>query len=154
MGINNQDGSLYWATGIDNTGLIADKQKTLGLIRGMAKQISGFDVFAGLSASAAIAFSRVAKDAKRMSVEYEQAMKEYVRVVKLSGELMIIVWVTKGVTREEYKNQYSFNIEEFETKLTNHFDIHYSKILLDGGVGTYKVKDRRLVEYGLGILRK
>ena len=47
MGITNRDGALYFATGIDNTGLYKGKQEAIGIIKSMMSQVTSFDVFGG-----------------------------------------------------------------------------------------------------------
>ena len=36
MGIQNKDGALYFATGIDNSGLYSGRQEAMGIIKAMA----------------------------------------------------------------------------------------------------------------------
>lgn len=49
MGIQNKDGALYFATGIDNSGLYSGRQEAMGIIKAMAGEITAFDVFGGLA---------------------------------------------------------------------------------------------------------
>ena len=37
MGIQNKDGALYFATGIDNSGLYSGRQEAMGIIKAMVK---------------------------------------------------------------------------------------------------------------------
>ncbi len=67
MGIQNRGGALYWATGIDNSGLKRDKEQAVGILKGFAKQVTGLDVFAGLGAAAAMAFAKITKEAYAFS---------------------------------------------------------------------------------------
>lgn len=76
MPIPGGEGSLYFATGIDNSGLMRGKQQAVGIIRGMASQISKADVFAGLAIAATVAFAKVSKEMKAFSEEFEHSMKE------------------------------------------------------------------------------
>ena len=55
MGIQNKDGALYFATGIDNTGLYKSRREAIGIIKAMADEITSFDVFGGIGISAGIA---------------------------------------------------------------------------------------------------
>lgn len=57
MGIQNKDGALYFATGIDNSGLYSGRQEAMGIIKAMAGEITAFDVFGGIGISAGIAFT-------------------------------------------------------------------------------------------------
>ena len=43
MGIQNKDGALYFATGIDNSGLYSGRQEAMGIIKAMAGEITAFD---------------------------------------------------------------------------------------------------------------
>lgn len=52
MGIQNKDGALYFATGIDNTGLYKSRREAIGIIKAMADEITSFDVFGGIGISA------------------------------------------------------------------------------------------------------
>ena len=40
MGIQNKDGALYFATGIDNSGLYSGRQEAMGIIKAMAGEIT------------------------------------------------------------------------------------------------------------------
>lgn len=76
MGIQNKDGALYFATGIDNSGLYSGRQEAMGIIKAMAGEITSFDVFGGLGISAGIAFAKAAKDAYDFEKQFQQSMKE------------------------------------------------------------------------------
>lgn len=39
MGIQNKDGALYFATGIDNSGLYSGRQEAMGIIKAMAGEL-------------------------------------------------------------------------------------------------------------------
>ena len=80
MGLRDREGALYYATGIDTTGLIQGRQQSMGILRGMTSQISKLDVFAGLAISGGIAFKRLAVDAKNFSEEFEQSMREVLTI--------------------------------------------------------------------------
>ena len=76
MGIQNKDGALYFATGIDNLGLYSGRQEAMGIIKAMASEITAFDVFGGIGISAGIAFARAAKGAYDFEKQFQQSMKE------------------------------------------------------------------------------
>jgi len=76
MPIPTGSNDLYFATGIDNTGLMRGSQQAIGIIRGMTSQITKADVFAGLAAGAAIAFAKASDAVKDFAIEYEHSMKE------------------------------------------------------------------------------
>ena len=84
MGVQNKDGALYMATGIDNSGLHKGKQEAMGIIRSMASEVTSFDVFAGIGTSAAIAFAQAAKSSYDFSKEYQKSMRE---VATISSEI-------------------------------------------------------------------
>lgn len=76
MGIQNKDGALYFATGIDNSGLYSGRREAIGIIKAMASKITAFDVFGGIGISAGIAFARAAKGAYDFEKQFQQSMKE------------------------------------------------------------------------------
>ena len=76
MGIQNKDGALYFATGIDNSGRYSGRQEAMGIIKAMASEITVFDVFGGIGISAGIAFARAAKGAYDFEKQFQQSMKE------------------------------------------------------------------------------
>lgn len=82
MGIQNKDGALYFATGIDNSGLYSGRREAIGIIKAMAGEITSFDVFGGIGISAGIAFAQAAKGAYDFEKQFQQSMKE---VATLSG---------------------------------------------------------------------
>lgn len=80
MGITNRDGALYFATGIDNTGLYKGKQEAIGIIKSMMSQVTSFDVFGGIGGSAGIAFAQAAKHSYEFSKEYDKNMREVMTI--------------------------------------------------------------------------
>jgi hypothetical protein len=52
MGIQNRDGAMYLATGIDNTGLQKGAQEGANIIKDMKDKVSSTDVFGGMTESA------------------------------------------------------------------------------------------------------
>ncbi|MFC2112104.1 phage tail tape measure protein [Bacteroidota bacterium] len=82
MGIQDKDGALYYATGIDNSGLQRGKKEGIGILKGMAGQVSKLDLFVGLGVSATVAFKKIATEAYKMSKAYETAMKEVQTISK------------------------------------------------------------------------
>lgn len=76
MGIQNRDGALYFATGIDNSGLYSGRQEAMGIIKAMAGEITAFDVFGGIGISAGIAFAQAAKGAYEFEKQFQHSMKE------------------------------------------------------------------------------
>lgn len=80
MGIINRGGALYFASGIDNTGLYKGRQEALGIIKAMTSQITSFDVFGGIGISAAMAFGKAAKDSYNFSKEFDKNMREVMSI--------------------------------------------------------------------------
>lgn len=76
MGIVNKEGALYFATGIDNTGLYSGKREAVGILRAMAGEITSFDVFGGLGISAGIAFAQATKESYNFEKRFRQSMYE------------------------------------------------------------------------------
>jgi TP901 family phage tail tape measure protein len=77
MGLNvSGSKSLFWKTGIDNSGLKKGAQESKGILAGLASNITKLDVFAGLAASAGLAFVKASKAAYKFSKVFETAMKE------------------------------------------------------------------------------
>ena len=72
MGIRNREGSLYMATGIDNSGLYEGKREAMGIIKTLASDITSFDIFGGIGISAATAFAPNAKTAPQ-TIDFNHA---------------------------------------------------------------------------------
>ena len=78
--------SLFFASGIDNSGLKQGTLDAIGLVQGMASTISKISPFAALSIGAATAFAKIANDAFKMMNEFEHAMKEVQTISKATQE--------------------------------------------------------------------
>ncbi|MGL5681664.1 MAG: phage tail tape measure protein [Marinifilaceae bacterium] len=76
MGIINKEGALYFATGIDNSGLHRGKQEAMGILRGMTKEISMLDIGAGIGIGVSVALAKMSKEAFKFSQEYKSSMLE------------------------------------------------------------------------------
>lgn len=76
MGIRNREGSLYMATGIDNSGLYEGKREAMGIIKTLASEITSFDIFGGIGISAATAFAKAAKSSYDFEKEFRKNMLE------------------------------------------------------------------------------
>ena len=76
MGIRNREGSLYMATGIDNSGLYEGKREAMGIIKTLASDITSFDIFGGIGISAATAFAQAAKSSYDFEKEFRKNMLE------------------------------------------------------------------------------
>lgn len=70
------DRSLYWSTGLDLNGLKSGAAGAKGILGKLTANVSAMDVFAGVGASAAIAFGNAAKKAYSFSKDFQTAMKE------------------------------------------------------------------------------
>lgn len=76
MGIRNWEGSLYMATGIDNSGLYKGKREAMGIIKTLASEVTSFDIFSGIGISAATAFAKAAKSSYDFEKEFRKNMLE------------------------------------------------------------------------------
>lgn len=70
------EGSLYFGTGIDNSGLKAGSSEAVGIVQGMAKNISKINPFTALAVGAIASFSLISKSAYQMAKGFETAMAE------------------------------------------------------------------------------
>lgn len=70
------DNSLYFATGLDNSGLRSGAIDSVSIIQGLAGKISKINPFAALAVGATAAFATIASGAYEMARDFEQAMKE------------------------------------------------------------------------------
>lgn len=101
MGIQNKDGALYFATGIDNSGLYSGRQEAIGIIKAMAGEITSFDVFGGIGISAGIAFAQAAKGAYDFEKQFQQSMKEVATLSSgIKGSLTDYMNQVMEITRE------------------------------------------------------
>lgn len=101
MGIQNKEGALYFATGIDNTGLYSGRQEAMGIIKAMASEITSFDVFSGIGISAGIAFAKAAKGAYDFEKQFQQSMKEVATLSSgIKGSLTDYMNQVMDITRE------------------------------------------------------
>lgn len=101
MGIQNKDGALYFATGIDNSGLYSGHQEAMGIIKAMAGEITAFDVFGGIGISAGIAFTQAAKEAYNFEKQFQQSMKEVATLSSgIKGSLTDFMNSVIDMTRE------------------------------------------------------
>lgn len=101
MGIQNKEGALYFATGVDNTGLYSGKREAIGIIKAMAGEITSFDVFGGIGISAGIAFAQAAKGVYDFEKQFQQSMKEVATLSSgIKGSLTDFMNQVIDVTRE------------------------------------------------------
>lgn len=70
------DNSLFFATGLDNSGLKQGAFDATNIISSLASSISSINPFAALAVGAVAAFTTIAKSAYEMSSNFQQAMKE------------------------------------------------------------------------------
>lgn len=77
MAVRSTDGnSLFFATGIDNSGLKSGADGAVGIIQGLASGIGKINPFAALATFASTAFTTISAQAYQMSKNFEHAMKE------------------------------------------------------------------------------
>lgn len=74
--------SLYWKTGLDNTGLHKDSMRTKGIIAGLVKSVSKMDLFAVFGYVATKRLQRLTSDVYKFSKDFEHAMKEVETISK------------------------------------------------------------------------
>lgn len=101
MGIINREGSLYLATGIDNSGLYAGRREAMGIIKAMAGQITSFDVFSGIGISAATAFASAAKSSYDFEKEFQKNMQEVATIsTQVEGSMTDFMNRVMTITQE------------------------------------------------------
>lgn len=76
MAVNVKGQPLYWATGVDNSGLRTGAAESKGILDGLKKSVGAAEVFAGVGVSAGLAFGQAAKKAFIFAQEFEHSMKE------------------------------------------------------------------------------
>jgi len=76
MGAVSGDNSLFFSTGLDNSGLLKGSAEAGGIVQNMASKISKINPFAALGVAAVAAFAMIASSATKMAKEFEHAMKE------------------------------------------------------------------------------
>jgi len=86
MPIPTSDGSLYFASGINNSGLRRDSKKSEGIIRGLGSKISKLDIFAGVGAAGVAAFLKISKAAFGMAKDLDLAMREVQTISKAAQD--------------------------------------------------------------------
>jgi len=79
------DNSLFFASGIDNSGLRSGALEATGIIQGLASRISSINPFVALGAGAALAFGNIAAEAFNFAKQYEAAMLE-VKTISQSAQ--------------------------------------------------------------------
>ncbi|MGL4519307.1 MAG: phage tail tape measure protein [Phocaeicola sp.] len=102
MGIVNKDNALYWATGIDNSGLYKGREEAMGILKGLASQVTSFDIFGGIGVSAAMAFAKAAKGSYDFQKEFNRNMMEVATISKevsnnISGYSNQILDLTRNI---------------------------------------------------------
>ena len=75
--------SLFWKTGIDNTGLQQGSMKAKGILGGLASSITKMDVFGALAIGAAVVFQKMTRTVYKFSSDFEDAMLEVSTISKM-----------------------------------------------------------------------
>ncbi|WP_028375986.1 phage tail tape measure protein [Leeuwenhoekiella sp. MAR_2009_132] len=70
------DNSLYFSTGLDNTGLQRGAGDAIGIVQDLAGSIARINPFAALVIGAASAFAAIANEGYKMAKDFESAMAE------------------------------------------------------------------------------
>jgi TP901 family phage tail tape measure protein len=84
MPINESGGALFFASGIDNSGLKTGVSNAVGMIQGLKTSIMKINPFAALSAAAALAFAKAIQNATQFELEFRKTMTE---VMTISDEV-------------------------------------------------------------------
>ncbi|MFI2744194.1 phage tail tape measure protein [Zhouia sp. PK063] len=80
------ENSLYFSSGIDNTGLKQGANQAVGIIQGLAKEVININPFAGIALGAVTAFATVANESYKMARDFEQAMREVSTISKATQD--------------------------------------------------------------------
>ena len=87
MSVRSTDGnSLFFATGIDNSGLQSGVNKAVGVVRGMASAIGKINPFGALALLASVTFGAISREAYQLAKNFENAMKEVETISKATQE--------------------------------------------------------------------
>ncbi|MEE9408274.1 MAG: phage tail tape measure protein [Polaribacter sp.] len=78
------DNSLFFATGIDNSGLLKGKTDAVNIIQSLGSKISKINPFAALAIGAIAAFTLIANEGYKMSKAFESAMAEVKTIANVS----------------------------------------------------------------------
>lgn len=84
---------------------------------------------------------------------YRDALCEYARITKQSGEVIVLVWLSDHEDHVTYPTQYCFNQKEFEKTLSEYFIVKNNQLLLEKRDEIHAVT-RKLIGYDLGIPTK
>lgn len=77
MAVRSTNGnSLFFATGLDNSGLRKGTFDALGMIQAFAGKVANINPFVALAAAAVAAFATISAEAYDLAKKYEHAMKE------------------------------------------------------------------------------
>ncbi len=85
MGVQG-DNSLFFATGLDNSGLRNGKIDAVNIIKSLGSEISKINPFAALAIGAITAFAKISNEAFKMSRDFESAMAEVKTIANVSKE--------------------------------------------------------------------
>ena len=76
MAVVKGDNSLFFASGLDNSGLLKGTLQAEGMIQGMAGNIAKINPFGALAVGAVASFGIIAKESYDLVREFDKAMKE------------------------------------------------------------------------------
>ncbi len=77
MAVRSTDNnSLFFATGLDNSGLKQGAFDALGIIQSFAGKVSNINPFLAITAAAVVAFTTISAEAYKLAKDFEHAMKE------------------------------------------------------------------------------
>lgn len=76
MGVKEQGGALYFATGIDNSGLKSGISQATNMVMGLGRSISKINPFAALGIGTALVFTKILKDATSFELNLRKKLTE------------------------------------------------------------------------------
>jgi len=86
MGIVKGDNSLFFSTGLDNSGLKQGKFEAVNIIKGLGSKLSKINPFIALSVAAVAAFGIIANEGYKMVKSFESAMAEVRTIANVSDK--------------------------------------------------------------------
>lgn len=79
-------GSLFWKTGLNNSGLQAGANSAVNIIGAMGNKIGKINPFMILGIAATAAFAKISSEATQFALDFEDAMKEVETISKATQE--------------------------------------------------------------------
>ena len=83
---STDNNSLFFATGIDNSGLQSGANQAVGIVGNLAKKVTSINPFSVLAVGALAAFGAISREAYQLAKNFEDAMKEVETISKATQE--------------------------------------------------------------------